>query len=56
MKRTVILFALGAALVFPFEYWYTLLVGIGFFLASIVSGVFSVASPEFLEGDENPSG
>ena len=54
MTRTLILFGLGSALLFPFDATITITVGIVLLLASIVSGVFAVANPSFLEGDEQP--
>ena len=54
MTRTLILFGLGSALLFPFDTTITITVGIVLLLASIVSGVFAVANPSFLEGDEQP--
>lgn len=52
MRRTLLLFGAGAALLFPFEYTLTLVGGVLLLLAAIVSGVFAVANPEFLERDE----
>jgi hypothetical protein len=52
MTRTLILFGLGAAILFPFDTPVTLTVGVVLLFASIVSGVFAVASPSFLSGDE----
>ena len=52
MTRTLILFGLGTALLLPFESPVTLTLGILLLVASVVSGVFTVASPSFLEGDE----
>jgi hypothetical protein len=56
MKRTLILFVLGAALLLPFDSTIPLTAGILLLVASIVSGVFAVATPAFLSGDEPPSG
>ncbi len=52
MTRTLILFGLGSALLFPFDATITIILGVLLLLASIVSGVFAVANPSFLEGDE----
>jgi hypothetical protein len=52
MKRTLILFGLGTALLLPFETTVTLSAGILLLLAAIVSGVFAVASPAFLADDQ----
>jgi hypothetical protein len=52
VKRTLILFGLGTALLLPFETTVTLSAGILLLLAAIVSGVFAVASPAFLAEDE----
>lgn len=52
MTRTLILFAVGSVVLFFFESTFTLAAGVLLLLASIVSGVFTVANPEFLgEGD-----
>ena len=48
----MILFGLGSALLFPFDSTITLLLGVLLLAASVISGVFAVASPAFLEGDE----
>jgi hypothetical protein len=48
----MLLFGSGAALLFPFEYTLTLVGGVLLLLAAIVSGVFAVASPEFLERED----
>ncbi len=52
MTRTLILFGLGSALLFPFDSTITLLLGVLLLAASVISGVFAVASPAFLDGDE----
>ena len=51
MKRTLILFGLGTAIILPFEYTITLAAGVLLLVASVVSGVFAVANPEFLADD-----
>jgi Ca2+/Na+ antiporter len=49
--KMVSLFGIGVLLIFPFTYWFTLLLGVGFLLAFVVYGVFTVAEPGFLEAD-----
>jgi hypothetical protein len=49
---TVACFALGTALLFPFEHTLTILFGVLFLGASIVCGVFALASPERLAAAE----
>ncbi len=44
-------FALGVALMIPFEYWFTRVLGVAALFAAIVTGVFAIASPEFLAED-----
>jgi hypothetical protein len=53
LTRTLVLFALGTALLLPFDSTIALTVGILLLLAAIVSGVFAVATPEFL-GEDGP--
>jgi hypothetical protein len=45
-------FGLGVALMIPFEFWFTRVLGVGALFAAIVTGVFAIASPEFLEHEE----
>jgi hypothetical protein len=45
-------FALGVALMIPFEFWLTRVLGVGLLFAAIVTGVFAIASPEFLEAED----
>jgi hypothetical protein len=45
-------FALGVLLMIPFEAWYTRVLGVAALFAAIVTGVFAIASPEFLESEE----
>ena len=52
MKPALALFVVGAALLFPFESPVTLVCGILLLLAWIVVGVFALASPERLAGDD----
>ena len=44
-------FVLGAALLFPFEETLTILFGVLLLIASIVLGVFVLASPDRLEDE-----
>lgn len=52
MRVALALFVLGAALLVPFEYPLTLVAGVLLLLAWIVVGVFAVATPERLAGDD----
>jgi hypothetical protein len=45
----------GAALMIPFDAWYTRLPGVLCLLAFVVVGVFAVAAPEDLARDEDPA-
>jgi hypothetical protein len=56
MIRTLVLFGVGAAVLFVFDYTVTLTAGILILLASIVSGVFATATPAFLAGDDEDGG
>jgi hypothetical protein len=47
-------FVLGAGLLFPFEHTLTILFGVLLLLASIVLGVFVLASPERLAAEPEP--
>jgi hypothetical protein len=47
-----VLLVLGLALMLPFEYTVTRLLGVIFMFAFIGVGVFAIANPDFLEGDE----
>lgn len=49
------LFALGAALLFLWEYTLTILLGVALQLAAVVLGVFTIAEPGFLSGDDEAS-
>lgn len=49
------LFVLGTALLLPFESTVPVLAGVLLLLASIVSGVFTVANPSFLAEEEPPA-
>jgi hypothetical protein len=46
-------FVLGVALMIPFEDVFTRIVGIAALFTAIVAGVFAIATPEFLEADED---
>ena len=46
------LLVVGCGLMLPFEEWYTRLAGMTFLFAFIVLGVFQIAEPGFLGGDE----
>ena len=48
----VALLVLGSALMIPFEEWYTRLAGMACLFAFIVIGVFLVAEPVVLSGDD----
>jgi hypothetical protein len=51
---TAACFVLGAGLLFPFDYTLTILLGVLLLLASVVCGVFLLASPERLAaGDDD---
>ena len=47
-------FVLGAGLLFPFDATLTIAAGVLFLLAFVVCGVFAMASPERLAGDDEP--
>ena len=51
---TIACFVLGAALLFPFEHTATIAAGVLLLVAFVVCGVFALASPERLEGDDGP--
>lgn len=46
----VVLFVIGAGTMFFFDHWATLLVGMALQVAAIVLGLFTIATPDFLEG------
>jgi hypothetical protein len=52
MRHTVILFVVGGLTLFIFDSTVTLAAGVVLLLAAIVSGVFAVASPEFLAEED----
>jgi hypothetical protein len=49
---TVACFVLGAALLFPFDHTITITAGVLLLLAFVVCGVFLLASPERLGGED----
>ncbi|MGH2907083.1 MAG: hypothetical protein ACRDKI_10000 [Solirubrobacterales bacterium] len=49
--KLLLLFVIGVGFLFPFDYPVTLALGVGFLVAFVVYGVFTIASPAFLEGD-----
>ena len=49
---TAACFVLGAGLLFPFDRTFTIIPGVLLLLAFVVCGVFVLASPERLGGDE----
>jgi hypothetical protein len=49
---TATCFVLGAGLLFPFDSTFTIIPGVLLLLAFVVCGVFVLASPERLGGDE----
>jgi Ca2+/Na+ antiporter len=51
---TAACFVLGAGLLFPFDSTVTITAGVLFLLAFVVCGVFLLASPERLAGEERP--
>ena len=53
MTRTLVLFAAGVGLLFPFDYTVTIIAGVALCLAAIVSGLFALLTPERLT---DPSG
>jgi hypothetical protein len=49
---TIACFLLGSGLLFPFDHTLTIALGVAFLLAFIVCGVFVLASPERLAGED----
>jgi len=45
-------FLVALALMIPFEYWWTRLLGLAFLFVFVVAGVFALATPELLDDDE----
>jgi hypothetical protein len=50
-----LLLVAGLALMLPFDYTVTRVLGVTSMFAFIVVGVFAIATPAFLEGDEGRS-
>jgi hypothetical protein len=46
-------FIVGALVMFLFDAWFTLLLGITIQLTAVVMGLFEILQPEFLEGDDD---
>lgn len=53
MKRLafIALFAVGALVLFVFDAWFTILIGVALCLAAVAIGVFAIAEPGFLDAD-----
>lgn len=47
----LVLFIVGATVLFLFDFWFTILIGVAICLGSVILGVFTIAEPEFLDGD-----
>ena len=45
-------FVLGVALMIPFEYTITRILGVALLFGAIVTGVFAIANPELLSDEE----
>ena len=43
--------AIGVAVLFPFDAWYTHLIGMAFLVAFVITGVFLIANPAYLSRD-----
>ena len=56
MIRTLVLFGVGAAVLFIFDSTITVTTGILLLVASMVSGIFATATPEFLAGERDDAG
>jgi hypothetical protein len=54
--RTLVLFVVGASVLFFFDSTITITAGILILFATIVSGVFATATPEFLTRDRGDAG
>jgi hypothetical protein len=54
--RTLVLFVVGATVLFFFDSTVTITAGILILFASIVSGVFATATPEFMKGEREDAG
>jgi hypothetical protein len=44
---------LGVVVLVPFSQWWTILIGVGLLIAFVVLGVLRIASPAFLEQDDD---
>jgi hypothetical protein len=44
-------FIVGALVMFLFDVWYTLLVGMVIQVVAVIMGIYTIATPEFLTGD-----
>jgi hypothetical protein len=55
LRATLTAFALGAGLLVPFETTVTLAAGVLLLFAFVVLGVFTIASPDYLAGDQDGS-
>ncbi len=53
-RLTVACGVLGLGLMLPFTATITLALGVAFLVAFVICGVFLIAEPGFLEGDEPP--
>jgi hypothetical protein len=53
---TLVCLVAGLALLVPFDATITLALGVALLLAFVVCGVFLIADPAFLEGDEDGAG
>jgi hypothetical protein len=49
-------FVLGVALMIPFEYTITRILGVALLFCAIVAGVFAIATPELLSEDDEGAG
>lgn len=52
----LIVFVVGAFTLFFFDEWFTILTGVVLCIAAVVLGVFTIAEPEFLDGDASATG
>jgi multisubunit Na+/H+ antiporter MnhC subunit len=49
----IAIFVVGALVMFLFDAWFTLLIGMTIQIVAVVLGIFEIARPEFLEGDDD---
>ncbi len=47
----IAVFVVGALVMFAFDAWYTLLLGMAIQVAAVIMGIAAIATPEFLSGD-----